>query len=402
MKIAIFHDLPSGGAKRALFETARRLADDHMVTIFTLSTANHEFCDIRPYVKGYQIYKFRPSRLFNSPFGRLNQLQRLRTLSLLQRTSRQIACDIDNGNFDVVYAHPCMWTQAPNILDYLNTPSVYHIHEPLREVYETPIMRPYHNRGWRDFLDKVDPLFMLYRRQLVRMDLRSTLNASMVLANSKFTAANVEKIYGRHAEVAYFGVDSDIFQPQSGSIKGNFILSVGAIRPNKGFDFIVESISKIPPANRPSLRIVGNAADPREIDYLMRLANGYEVDLVVETEVSNEILVNRYRQACFFVYAPLLEPFGLSPIEAMSCGIPVVAVSEGGVKETVLDGSTGILTQRDSAAFAREVEELWCDDQLRMAYGIKAREYVKYYWTWEKSVQKIEEHLFTASKLHSD
>src|SRR4051812_8138740 len=132
MRIALYHDLPSGGAKRALYETVCRLVTGHAIDVFTLSSANQTFCDIRPLVNRYHIYDFQPLPLLESPFGRLNQLQRWRDLQRLDTLARRIACDIDQQRYDVVYFHPCMWTQAPTVLKYLNTESLYQVQEPLR------------------------------------------------------------------------------------------------------------------------------------------------------------------------------------------------------------------------------------------------------------------------------
>ena len=55
MKIALFHNLPSGGAKRVLFDLVSRLSHYHKIDIYSFSTADHEFCDLRPYVNKYFI-----------------------------------------------------------------------------------------------------------------------------------------------------------------------------------------------------------------------------------------------------------------------------------------------------------------------------------------------------------
>ena len=69
MRIALFHNTPSGGAKRAIYEWTRRLATNHEIDVYTLSSADHAFCDIRPFVQRHHIFDFTPRRLFNSPWG---------------------------------------------------------------------------------------------------------------------------------------------------------------------------------------------------------------------------------------------------------------------------------------------------------------------------------------------
>ena len=84
-----------------------------------------------------------------------------------------------------------------------------------------------------------------------------------------------------------------------------------------------------------------------------------------------------------------MEPFGLAPLEAMACGLPVVAVKEGGVRETVVDGVTGFLTQRDPEEFAECIRQLLENHNLRRQFGEQAREHVRAFWTWERAAQDL-------------
>jgi hypothetical protein len=130
MHIALFHNLRSGGAKRAIFEWARHLADNHIIDVYTLSDADHAFCDIRPYAHQHHLFNYAPRKLFSSPWGRLNQFQRWRDLSRLTTIGKQIAQEIDKAEYDVVFAHTCWYTHAPAFLQFVQTPVVYYLHEP--------------------------------------------------------------------------------------------------------------------------------------------------------------------------------------------------------------------------------------------------------------------------------
>ena len=390
MRIALYHELPSGGAKRALYEIARRLAASHSVDAFTLSTADSEFCDLRPVVRQHTVFAFQPERLFRSPFGRLNQLQRWRELGRLERLSRVVAANIDSQFYDVVYAHPSRYTQAPNVLSYLRTSSVYQANEPLRLAYEPPIPRPHDNLGPRRRLDQIDPLIRLYQARLRAADRRNVRRATRLLANSQFTASNLQRIYGRQAVASYPGVDLADFQPARPPAPRLGMLSVGELRPNKGFDFIIESLARIEPAHRPALRLVGNAAVPLERDYLTELAQQRQVRLVIETVISQPELAQRYHEAALVLYAPIREPLGFVPLEAMACGAPVVAVGEGGVLETVTHGETGWLTRRDPGEFAAAVEILLADPARAARLGQRGRAVVEAEWTWERTLLSVE------------
>ena len=399
LRIAIYHNLPSGGAKRALCEMTRRLALHHEIDVYTLATADHGFADLRPYARAHHIFPFNPLPLFASPFGRLNQLQRRRDLGRLEMINRRIAAEIDESKYDVIMAHPCRFTQAPSVLLYLQTPSVYYAQEGLRRLYEPALTGAgAAAAGFRAGLNRIDPLIPLYDRALMRTDRRSIQAATRVLVNSRFTQENISQAYGIEADVAYLGVDSTFFRPGSGG-KGEFLLSVGALRPNKGFAFLIEAVSLLPPAIRPPLRIVANAGDEAEQARLEGLATSLDVELQIEVGVSDDALLDRYQQARVVVYAPHREPFGFVPLEAMACGVPVVAVAEGGVMETVRHEETGLLVERDAAQFANAVQELLVNDQMRDHFGKQGRNVVEEHWGWERSVIGLGEHLTLTSCL---
>jgi glycosyltransferase involved in cell wall biosynthesis len=104
-------------------------------------------------------------------------------------------------------------------------------------------------------------------------------------------------------------------------------------------------------------------------------------------------LAIEYNKARLCVYAPVKEPFGLVPLEAMACGTPVVGVREGGVSESVRHGETGLLTERDPRQFAEAIISLLNDPERRTQCGCQGRIFVEKQWQWEQSVRDLERHL---------
>ena len=389
MKIASFHDLPSGGGKKALFEILRVLSKTHQFDEYSFDTSCHNFCDITPFCGQSRRYPFQPSPLFGSPLGRLNQLQRWRDLGRLDRLSQKIAEEIDREKYDLVFLQPSRFTQAPLLIQYLKTPSVYFMHEPLRQVYDEQIPRPYfHESKLRKSLDRVDPLIKLYRQKLKELDYFNAQAASLLLANSAFSANNIQKIYHKTAKVSYLGVDTDTFCPQHAT-KENFFLSVGEVRPSKGFDFLIEALSMLRDPGKYELRIIGNAQNTAEKNYLTELARQKGVRLSFQILVGLDTLVQTYNSAKLVVYAPVAEPFGFVPIEAMACGTPVVGVAEGGLKESIQNMKTGILTDRDPKAFAGAIEQLLGDTNLYEALSAQGRNSVVSNWQWASAAERI-------------
>ena len=79
------------------------------------------------------------------------------------------------------------------------------------------------------------------------------------------------------------------------------------------------------------------------------LAESHEVTFDARRSIDDSELVETLNRATAMVYAPRLEPFGLAPLEANACGLPVVAVAEGGVRETIIDGVNGFARAASAA-----------------------------------------------------
>lgn len=217
--------------------------------------------------------------------------------------------------------------------------------------------------------------------------------AHLLLVNSKFTHDWVSRIYGIQPMVCYYGIDTDVFRPRPEIARQNYVLSAGAIQPHKRFDFLIESLALIPEASRPNLQLVGNTELASERQYLQSLAAVKNVTLQISVVLDIEKLVRYYNQTPLFIYAPHNEALGLVALEAMACGTPVIGVAEGGVKETVANGQTGLLIERDPQKFADAISGLLADEQLRESYGRQAREYVMKEWNWESATAQVEQHL---------
>jgi len=396
VKIAIYHNLPSGGAKRALYEMTRRLAERYTLDVYTLSTAEHDFCDLRTFAMQHEIVPFKPLPLARSPFGRLNQGIRALDLLRLRRVQREIAHRIDGAGYDCVFVHHCRYGQSPSLLQFTKTPSIYYCQEPPRLLYEPPVPRRYTEFSPLQRLgNRFDPLPGIYRRMLARQDRENVRAADCVLVNSHYSRETLYRTYGIFAHVAYLGVDTEKFHPL-GLPREDFVLSVGALNPRKGFDFIIESLALLPQGQRLPLVIVSNFADSAEKAYLETLAQCLQVVLEIKVMVPDSELVQLYNRARMVLYAPVMEPFGFVPLEAGACGTPVVGVREAGVRESISHEQTGLLTERDPREFALTVARLLSDtgvlrDRLQEQGVVHSRTH----WSWERSIDRIEELLIS-------
>ena len=108
------------------------------------------------------------------------------------------------------------------------------------------------------------------------------------------------------------------------------------------------------------------------------------VDLNLQREISNEELLQFYRTCKAVLCCGHNEPYGLIPLEAMACGIPVIAVREGGFIDNIDSGENGMLVNRDPVEMASVLQNVLLNDDLRRKMTLKGREFV----TGERSMKK--------------
>jgi glycosyltransferase involved in cell wall biosynthesis len=396
MNLALYHNLTSGGSKREAYEFAKQfVAHGHTFDLYHPRAADEDFLPLTHLARQTYVYDLQTAAPFD---GRLPLLRKYVDLYRLKKNldaSRalafHIAQEIDAREYDFVFLHHDQPVQSPYLLNFLQTPSVYYCAEPMREFYEPPIPRPYtepQTRAERWQKKWYAPQRALRRRLIQTADARNVRAAKLLLTNSFFSAESIYRAYGLRARVVYLGVDAETFRPLDVP-RENFVLSVGAISPLKGYDFLLEALSHVPEPLRPELVLVGNTASQGETLYLQKLAGARHVTLRFRVNVREDELVQLYNRARALVYAPILEPFGFAPLEAMACETPVVAVREGGVRESVREGETGLLVERDAQDFAHALTRILDNRTLARCLGERGRQYVLEFWTWQAAFQRM-------------
>jgi glycosyltransferase involved in cell wall biosynthesis len=392
MKVAIFHNLSSGGAKRALYTFSEFLTNSgHEVEVFVPSTANESYLPLEEVVKEVTVFDVK-----RSIAGVISSALRNYPLSILadlERTQRNIADVINGQDFDVVLSEQDRYTYSPFFLRYSEKPTIYYCQQPwnqeaaLRDMAREKLFQSPRPR------EKIMSIMSnCLGRRVRKIDKKNASFAKNILTNSYFSRESILRSYGRNSYVSYLGVDTEVFKPL-GVPKEDFVLSVGRITPRKGFDFIVSSLGTIDSKIRPRLIIVSDEVEIHFKNYLEQFAQETGVDLQIKRSIADDELVLLYNKARLVLYAPYLEPFGLIPLEAMACGTPVVAVKEGGVRESVVHNKTGVLTERDENMFAEAVTELLSNEKKMIDMSQKAIECIEEYWTVEKAGKRLMWHI---------
>lgn len=395
MKIAVYHNQPSGGARRALYELGKQLSRRHVIDVYTLATADESFLSSRDFASSVTVLPFAPRRPLRGGFY-LNDARRLQDVRDLESLSRTVAGRIDDEAYDVALVDACRFVQTPSVLSHLNTPNAYYCHHAPRRFLEeicrpaTSSMSVYARARtlWHR------PATMLYDSVTARIDKRNVAAADVVLTNSEHTRGVIRNYYGRDSSVCLLGVDCARFTPNSGE-RGDYVLAVGALEPHKGYEFLIRALARVRESDRPRLVIVGNTDDAGLSGRLVELAAalGVRMEILTHVDPLGDELLHLYQRAKAFVFTAFAEPFGLVLLEAMACGIPVVSVDEGGPREIVSHGSTGFLAPRDEAAFADALGLVLSDTRLAERLGRDGRRSAAEMWTWEAAGERIDRQL---------
>jgi len=402
LKIAIFLDYGwLGRALRLISDFARYLSQRHKVDVYTSCQAM-DIPDFKAFFSSLPSCKVIPIEkkrilLKNSIYGLLSFPALCFNLHLLKSFYRNVANEIDRQGYDIVLLDFGIdyFGHIPYIFDKLKAPVVYYCHEPNREIFEKRLFEDQnHNYRNKNRLQRIaykmryNYLSFYFRRN----DQRSFKKIAAVLCNSYYTREYLYQTNSIFAWVSYPGVDVDRFQPLDTPCE-NLVLTVGELSARKRQDFIIRALSFIPAGLRPRLAIV-YPQDNKFKDYLQKLAYDCNVNLEFHRHISDDDLIRLYNRAKLTLQASLMEPFGLVPVESLSCGTPVVAVCEGGVRETIINGQTGILVQRDPESFAQKVQYLLENEPVRLSMARQARQDALARWSIKEAVDRLEGYLY--------
>lgn len=221
---------------------------------------------------------------------------------------------------------------------------ISYIHTPLRYAWETD---QYFN--WPKIAKIFTAPIFSYLRN---WDKKAGQKPDVLIANSIYIAQKIKNYYGREAGVIYPPVDTDKFyyEPKPSTLNPKpYYLAVGRMLPYKRFDLVIDAFAKL---GLP-LKIVGAGPEEKSIKYQVSGIKNIEfLPFVDENQL--RILYSGAKALIF----PQIEDFGLVAAEAQACGCPVIAFAQGGAREIVEDGVTGIFFHQQTAgSLANAVKE---------------------------------------------
>ncbi len=399
MKIAVWHNLRSGGGKRALYDhVVGLLARGHTLEAWCPPTADREYLPLSPLIPEHVVDLAWPTCRFTDKFG--ITFLTARQLAAMDAHCRTCAEEIGRGGFDILFANACVFFRTTPIGRFVSIPSVIYLGEPYRWLYEALPRLPWLAPPDRSasFLKPstlkaaiVDWRLIRNLRLQAREEFENAAGFSGILVNSYFSRESLLRSYGLDADVCYLGINSDLFVDKNLN-RTHTLVGLGSITPAKNIRLCIEAVGKVS-APRPTLIWVGNIADTGYLNEMKALAHSRDVVFEVKVGVSDTELIDILNYAMALLYAPRLEPFGLAPLEANACGLPVIAVAEGGIRETMVNQVTGLLVENSPAAMAEAIERLSADPSLARKLGANARLAVKEKWNMSAAIDRLEEKL---------
>ena len=398
MKIAVWHNLHSGGGSRALQYHIKGLVEKgHQVEIWADEPDARGFMQLPTSVKLHKIplkYDEHQSSLkerFTSLF-----FEKDPNIKSMEQHCQKCASEINQGGFDVLFANSCFYYGVPFISRFVNIPKVLYLGEPNRYLYEAMPEQIW--EAPEGTSNKWNSEFWVYffsntwrtnkYRVYVREERKNFQAFDKVLVNSYFSMESCKRAYGLLSEVCYLGIDSSLFKPTESLETNRYIVGLGGFYRHKNPELAIRSVGEIK-ENRPKLLWIGNMVDEKYWLEMVELARSLGVTLEVKKLVTDEQLVQLLSGAICMVYSSNLEPFGFAPLEANACGTPVIAVAEGGVRETIIHKKNGFLVNQNPKEIAEYIFELSQNQELRNEISAFAINNVKENWSLTSCTERI-------------
>ncbi len=317
MKVAIVHDWLTGmrGGERVLEVFCRLFPEAVIFTLFHFPGKISETIESHPIVTSrlqYLPFKKRHYRMYLPLFPSAIESFDLEGFDLVISTSHAVAKGVIPGrnSLSVCYCH----TPMRYIWDHYKT---YFEDEHMSRIVRTvaPWIRDY-LRWW---------------------DQRSSDRVNHFIANSRFVAERIQRIYNRKADVIHPPVDTAFYTP-SFRPPEDYYLAVSAQAPYKRLDLAIDAFNRM----GKKLILIGWGTQRSQLQLLAGDTIEFKGYLTDEE-------VREYYRNCRALIFPGVEDFGLTPLEAQACGRPVIAYSRGGVLESVIQGISGLFFHEQSA-----------------------------------------------------
>ncbi|MEK6889063.1 MAG: glycosyltransferase [Nanoarchaeota archaeon] len=214
-----------------------------------------------------------------------------------------------------------------------NKPNIWYVYSPTREIYDLYRYTRENTVPWRGRL--LFDLWVRIRRAINKKDIK---NINKIVAISKNVQNRVKKYLSRDSTVIYPPTETTKYKYKKNK---NYWLSVNRLISHKKVDMQVKAFREMP---EEKLVIVGSYEGSKHFksyaNYIKRIKPN---NVEILHWIDQKKLIKLYSECKGFITTSYKEDYGMTPVEAMASGKPVIAPNEGGYKETIINGKTGLL-----------------------------------------------------------
>ncbi len=214
-----------------------------------------------------------------------------------------------------------------------NRPNLWYVHSPIREIWD---LYEYTRNNYVPKYSRIlFDIWVTYNRRQIKRYAKLVNN---LVCNSMNTQTRIKKYLNRDATVVYPPIATNEYHYLK---NGDFWLSVNRLTPYKRIDLQLKAFAKLP---NEKLIIVGSYENSHHYKKYAKYINNLKTDNVeIISWVNRDKLIELYATCRGFITTSKDEDFGMSAVEAMASGKMVIAPNEGGYRETIINGLTGIL-----------------------------------------------------------
>ncbi|SCG72586.1 glycosyltransferase [Micromonospora coxensis] len=375
--LAVLGEEDAGGQNTHVAELAAALVGEgHDVRVYTRRDSS-ELPDVVDASAGYQV--------LHVPAGPALRVPKDELLPYMGEFGRWLADQWRHGGWRPDVAHAHFWMSGLATL-----------HAGRRT--NTPVVLTYHalgavKRRHQGTKDTSPPGRIGYERALGRA-------ADRVIVQCQDEVGELVRLGVPRAKMALVpsGVNEQMFRPEGPVAPRDparhRILTVGRMVERKGFQDVIRALPAVPDAE--CVVVGGPPAELLPADGFARRLTALAESCGVADRVKLVGAVPReemgawYRSADVLVAAPWYEPFGLTPLEGMACGVPVIGTNVGGIADTVVDGLTGdLVPPRDPRALGTALRRLFADKVRRFAYATAALDRIRSRYSWKRCAQQL-------------
>ncbi len=322
MKVALIHDhLAQDGGAEKLLQVLTEIFPQAVIYTLLYEKKNVQ--------KNFSQHKIETSIIQKLPFGVKYYKWYLRLMPLAVEF-------FDLREFDLVISDTSSF--AKGVITSPDIPHICYCHTPTRYLWSDT--HQYINElRYNKVLKKIISLSL---SRLRLWDLSAASRVDYFIANSKAVQKRIMKYYKRESFVIYPPVETDKFQISDFLDKDSYFLAGCRLAPYKRIDLIIEAFLEL---KDKKLKIFGDGIDLKRLKKLAKGASNIEF----LGRVSQKELADLYSHSLAYIN-PQEEDFGITAVEAMASGRPVIAYQKGGALETVINEKTGLFFKEQSVA----------------------------------------------------